>query len=104
MNTSRHGTTCHSQHRSRRESEAMADIPDGMEHCLGLEGERKITDYYFLELSLAKIVMLGLPLVLSVVGLYFLLKSTTLRARVLYSHHRTFIPSVTTDALVIVND
>jgi len=104
MNTSIYATDTQSRYSYQREGEEEYDRDVEGERLLALEGQRKIIDYYFLELSLAKVVLLGLPLILSVIGLYFLFKSTTLRAKVLYSYYRTYIPNVTTDILVIVND
>ena len=63
--------------------------PD-LQECLKLEGEQKIIDHTFLELRLEKVMLLGVPLAISIFGLYFLVKYATFRSKVLFRSHSTF--------------
>ena len=49
-----------------------------------LEGERKITSCVYLSYSLPKIFFLGVPLILSLVGLYCLIKHKHCRVNTLF--------------------
>jgi hypothetical protein len=60
--------------------------------------------WYFLELCWAKTLIIGVPLILSVIGLYCLVKNRTLRVKTFYTCHALFHPDTTNYIFVTIND
>jgi hypothetical protein len=67
---------------------------------LELEGDKKVVRCVFLEQSIFKMVGLGLPLCLSVIGIYFLIKSKLFRSKAFFNSSPVFDPDHTTHVFI----
>ena len=61
-------------------------------------------EFSFLQICIAKIICFGVPLVLSLIGLYCLVKFRSFRAKVFFSSHPSFHPHLTSHILLRMND
>jgi len=69
-----------------------------------LEGDKKIVHYLFLTFSMPKCLLLGVPLCLSLIGIYFLLKFKSFRVRIFYTSSEQFDAKNSTSIYTVLND
>ena len=69
-----------------------------------LEGDKKIVRVIYLVPNYIKGILLGLPLIISVVGIYFLVKFKLFRSKIFFNGYDDFYPHKTTHLYIENND